>query len=95
MDTVGDSGLEGGQKSPVGRHLRRAHATLRGEHQIAEYVRDLELGECAHILEAEPETLSRLAASSAGCRVGPGETRSFETVIRTWTIYVLSSAEGG
>lgn len=95
MDAADGTEVEGGRANPVGVHLRRAHATLRGEHQIAEYVRDLELGECARILGAEPGALAHLAASSAACRVGPGETRSFEAVIRTWTHHVLSAAEGG
>ena len=75
--------------------MREAHATLKGEHQIADYVARLELGECARILAAQPDGLPRLATLRDECRVGQRETRSFEAVIRTWTACVLSGAEGG
>ena len=79
----------------VGWHVRRAHATLKGEHQLAQYVARLGPGECAAILVAVPEGLPQLARLRDECRVGPRETRSFEAVIRTWTLCVLSGAEGG
>jgi hypothetical protein len=83
-----------GERS-VGRHVRMAHATLKGEHQISEYVAGLEIGECARILATAPEGLPPLAARRDECRVGPDEERSFEEVIRTWTEFVLSGVEGG
>jgi len=58
-------------------------AAFRGEHQIAEYVAQLEIGECAGILAAAPDGRPPLAARGDECRVGPGERRSFEEVIRT------------
>jgi hypothetical protein len=79
----------------VWRRVREAHAALRGEHQIAEYVAALEIGECARILASDPEGLPRLAALRDECRVERNEARSFEEVIRTWTVEVLSGAEGG
>ncbi|HET7271407.1 MAG TPA: hypothetical protein VFI90_10025 [Rubrobacter sp.] len=79
----------------VGEHVRRAHDTIRGEHQIAEYVARLKVEECARILASDPHGLPRLAALRDECRVGPGEARSFEGVIRAWTEAVLSGAEGG
>jgi hypothetical protein len=87
--------VEEAGEGPVGRHVRMAHATFKGEHQIAEYVAQLEIGECAGILAAAPEGLPPLAARRDECRVGPGERRSFEEVIRTWTECVLSGVEGG
>jgi hypothetical protein len=77
------------------RHVRKAHATGKGEHQIAEYVARLGIGVCARILAFEPEGLPRLAALRDECRVGRDEKRTFEEVIRTWTVAVLSGAEGG
>jgi hypothetical protein len=79
----------------IGRHVQMAHATFKGEHQIAEYVARLEIGECARILAVAPETLPLLAARKDECRVDPGETRSFEEVVRIWTECVLSGVEGG
>lgn len=79
----------------VGRHVRAAHTRFKGEHQIAQYVANLELGECAGILAATPDGLTRLARLRDECRVGSRETRSFEAVIRTWTAHLLSGAEGG
>ncbi len=78
----------------IGRHVRMAYATFRGEHQIAEYVAQLEIEECARILAAAPDGLPPLAARRDECRVGPDEERSFEEVIRTWTEFVLSGVEG-
>ena len=79
----------------IGRHLRMAHATFKGEHQIAEYVARLEIEECARILAAAPEGLPILAARRDERRVGSGGERSFEEVIRTWTEFVLSGLESG
>ena len=79
----------------IGRHLRMAHATSKGEHQIAEYVARLEIEECARILAAAPEGLPILAARRDECRVGSGEERSFEEIIRTWTEFLLSGLESG
>lgn len=85
---AGDAGL-------VALHVRRAHEGFRGEHQLAEYVAALDIAECARMLAASPTGLPALAALREGCRVGPDETRSFEEVIRTWTLHVLSGLEGG
>jgi hypothetical protein len=79
----------------LGGHLRQAHESSRGEGQLAEYVARLDLAECARILEASPTSLTSLAALREECRVGAGERRSFEQVIRTWTLHVLSGLEGG
>ena len=79
----------------IGRHLREAHERFRGERQLADYVAQLDLGECARILEASPTSLASLAALREECRVEAGERRSFEEVIRTWTLHVLSGLEGG
>jgi hypothetical protein len=84
----------GTDRREIWRGVREAHAA-RGEHQIAEYVAALEVGECARILAADPEGLPRLAALRDECRVGRDEARPFERVIRTWTAAVLSGAEGG
>jgi hypothetical protein len=85
----------GTDRSEIWRGVREAHAAVRGEHQIAEYVAALEIEECARILAADPNELPRLAALRDECRVGRDEARSFERVIRTWTVAVLSGAEGG
>ena len=85
----------GTDRREIWRGVREAHAAARGEHQIAEYVAALEVGECARILAADPEGLPRLAALRDECRVGRDEARPFERVIRTWTAAVLSGAEGG
>lgn len=77
------------------RHIRRAHEEFRGEHQIAEYVARMEIGECARVLAASPEALRSLATLRDDCRVERGESRSFEEVIRAWTLNVLSGTEGG
>ena|SRR5215208_3788704 len=99
---VEHGGISGGRAPETGtdrreiwRGVREAHAAARGEHQIAEYVAALEIGECARILAADPEGLPRLAAMRDECRVGRDEARPFERVIRTWTAAVLSGAEGG
>lgn len=95
METMGRSGKRGRTEyDVVGRHVRAAHTRFKGEHQIAQYVARLELGECAGILAAVPDGLPRLARLRDECRVGPWETRSFEAVIRTWTAHLLSGAEG-
>jgi hypothetical protein len=79
----------------ISQHLREAHESLRGERQLADYVARLDLGECARILEASPTSLASLAVRREECRVEAGEKRSFEEVIRTWTLHVLSGLEGG
>ena len=79
----------------IGEHVRRAHEVVRGEHQLAEYVGRLQIGECARILKESPVTLPVLAALRDECRVGQDERRSFEEVIRIWTMAVLSGVEGG
>ncbi len=87
--------VEGSGKRLIARHLREAHEGTKGERQLAEYVARLELGECARILEASPVDLASLAARRNECRVEANEERSFEEVIRTWTLHVLSGVEGG
>ena len=79
----------------IGRHLREAHERFRGERQLADYLAQLDLGECARILEASPTSLASLAALREECRVEADESRSFEEVIRTWTLHILSGQEGG
>jgi hypothetical protein len=79
----------------IGRHLREAHERFRGERQLADYLAQLDLGECARILEASTISLASLAALREECRVEAGESRRFEEVIRTWTLHVLSGLEGG
>jgi hypothetical protein len=90
----GSRGTEGGE-GLIGRHLGEAHESFQGERQLAEYVARLDLGECARILEASLTSLASLAALREECRVEAGERRSFEEVIRTWTLHVLSGLEGG
>ena len=68
----------------VGEHVRRAHEALRGEH----------LEDCARILAESKTGLPALAARRDECRVGPDDRRSFEEVIRVWTLEVLSGIEG-
>ena len=91
--------MNGSEGKPNGgiieRHLREAHQSFRGERQLADYVARLDLGECARILAASPTSLASLAALRDECRVGVEEKRSFEEVIRTWTLQVLSGLEGG
>ena len=86
---------EGPDGGLIGRHLREAHERFRGERQLADYLAQLDLGECARILEASPTTLASLAALREECRVEADESRTFEEVIRTWTLHVLSGLEGG
>jgi hypothetical protein len=91
--------MDGSEGKPNGgiieRHLREAHQSFRGERQLADYVARLDLGECARILAVSPTSLASLAALRDECRVGVEEKRSFEEVIRTWTLQVLSGLEGG
>ena len=87
--------MEEASEHTLGRHVQIAHAAFKGEHQIAEYVAQLQIEECASILAATPDALPLLAARRDESRVGPGERRSFEEVIRTWTELVLSGVEGG
>jgi hypothetical protein len=79
----------------IREHLREAREASRGDLQLAGYVAGLDLGECARILAASPTTLATLAALRDECRVEADERRSFEEVIRTWTLHVLSGLEGG
>jgi hypothetical protein len=79
----------------VWRHVKKAQETVKGENQLAEYVARLEIAECARILAASPIALPSLAALRDECRVGPEEKRSFEEVIKAWTLEVLSGTEGG
>jgi hypothetical protein len=79
---------------PADEHVKKAHQTLRGYHQLAEYVAGLEIEDCARILVGSPTGLPVLAALRDECRVGPEEKRSFEEVIRVWTLEVLSGIEG-
>lgn len=88
----GDEG--GGGEERLRYHVLAAHAMIKGEHQLAEYVARLELGECARILAASPMPLSTLAARDPASRVGGEEDRGFEEVIRAWTLRVLSGVEG-
>lgn len=83
------------RENVLGRHLQRAHATVKGEHQLTEYVSRLGLDECVEILAASPVGLSTLASRYGQCRVETGDGRSFDEVIRTWTVYLLSMAEAG
>ena len=79
----------------IERHLREAHESFRGERQLTDYVARLDLGECARILAASPTNLASLAALRDECRVEADEKRSFEEVIRIWTLHALSGQEGG
>ena len=87
-------GIEAGE-ALISHHHREARESSRGELQLAGYVAGLELGECARILAASPTGLATLAALRDECRVEAEERRSFEEVIRTWTLHVLSGLEGG
>jgi len=89
MDAFAEPGGRSG-----GEHVIRAHEILRGEHQLADYVAGLEIEDCARILIESPTGLPILAARRDECRVGPKERRSFEEVIRIWTLEVLSGIEG-
>ena len=85
----------GGTGDIIGLHLKEAHESFHGEHQLADYVSRLDLEECARILQASPTNLASLAALRDECRVEADEKRSFEEVIRTWTLQVLSGLESG
>jgi hypothetical protein len=87
--------VKGSNQSLVWRHIRKAQESVKGESQLAEYVARLEIAECARILAASPIELPSLAVLRDECRVGTSETRSFEEVIRVWTLEVLSGLEGG
>ena len=87
-------GIEAGE-ALIGEHLREARESSSGELQLAGYVAGLDLGECARILAASPTGLATLAALRDECRVEAEERRSFEEVIRIWTLHVLSGLEGG
>ena len=83
--------MDGSEGKPDGgvieRHLWEAHEGFRGERKLADYVAQLDLGECARILVASPTSLASLAALREECRV--------EGVVRTWTLHVLSGLESG
>ena len=68
--------------STIGRHLREAYGSFRGERQLADYVARLDLGDCMRIV-------------AASRRVPADEKRSFAEVIRTRTLHALSGLEGG
>ena len=87
--------MKGPNQSLLWQHIRKARETVKGESQLAEYVARLEITECASILAASPGRLPLLAARRDECRVGPDEKRSFEGVIRAWTLEVLSGVEVG
>lgn len=76
-------------ENSVGEHLRRAHGAFRLERQLAGFVVGLEIEDCARILTEGPIGLPVLA----DLRVGADERRSFEEVIRVWTLGVLSGIE--
>ena len=86
---------EGAGERIIGRRARIAHATFKVEHQIAEYEVRLEMEERARILASAPEGLPLLAARRNECQVGPGERRSFEKMISTWTEFVLAGWREG
>ncbi len=71
----------GGGEERLRYHVLAAHALVRGEHQLAK---------CVRILVASPIPLSVLAARDPASRVGEDENRSFEKVIRAWTLRILS-----
>lgn len=78
-----DIGSDGA--SVLARHVPGAYATVKGEHELSEYVARLGPDECVEILAARRDE----------CRVGQEEQRSFEDVIRTWTLCARSGLEGG
>jgi hypothetical protein len=94
-DRAEGRGSQEAREQLIARHLREAHGSVRGERQLADYVARLDLGECAKILAASPTSLASLAALREESRVGVDEKRSFEEVIRTWTLHVLSGLKGG
>lgn len=81
--------------SVIGSHVQMAHATIKGENQLSEYVQRLGLDECVEILAESPISLATLASRHEPCRVRASENRRFDDVIRTWTLYVLSGIEAG
>lgn len=87
--------MRGSNQSFVWQHVSKARETIKGDNQLAEYVAWLGISECAEILAESPEGLPFLATRRDECRVGSKETRSFEEVIKVWTLSVLSGAEGG
>jgi len=87
--------VEESDERTIGGHVRTAHATIKGAHQLAEYVARLDIEEYAKILVESPVGLPLMAAHRDECRVGPDERWSFEEVIRTWTELLLSGVEGG
>lgn len=88
--------LEGLDERLIWQHITKAQTIIKGENQLAQYVAQLELTECARILAAtSQEGLPFLAARRDECQVGPDEKRSFEKMIKAWTLEVLSGVEGG
>jgi hypothetical protein len=87
-EDVGETGEE-----RLRRHVSAAYATAtRGEDRLAGYVAALGLDECARSLAASSEPLSAIAAQAPAARVGREEGRSFEQVIRAWTLRTLCGA---
>jgi hypothetical protein len=78
--------VQGYNEGLIRKHIEKAQADFLGEHQLEEYVAGLDPAECVRILLASPEDLSYLAARRDECRVGPDEKRSFEEVIKAWTL---------
>jgi hypothetical protein len=54
----------------MGRHLAQAHG-IKGEHRLAEYVVNLDLGGCAQILAASRGGSPFLASHRDECRGRP------------------------
>ena len=71
-------------------HTREAQTIIEREDQLPRYVARLELAECAKILAVSPVWLPSLTSKRDECRVEKDEKRSFEGVIRIWTLPVLS-----
>ena len=87
--------IESDGASVLARYVPGTHATVKGEHQLSEHVARLGPDECTEIMAASPEGLPYLAARRDECRVGQEEQRSFEGVIRTWTLVELSGLDAG
>lgn len=62
----------------IGSHIQRAHRTIRGEHQLAQYVSQLGLNECVEILSISEISLASLTTRHTECRVPQDEMRDFE-----------------
>jgi hypothetical protein len=101
--SAGIGNNKGVEEAKKGGQARRRWRTVthsrsaddnRGEGLAARYVARLELAGCAKILAVSPIWLPSLTSKRDECRVGKDEKRSFEGVIRIWTLHVLSSFEG-